>query len=112
MIHQNCVFCRIIVGHIPCQKVYENSDLIVIKDIAPRAPVHYLIIPKKHINDLRSASYEDKNLLGSLLLVSKELSSSLPQPQEFRIVSNNGSSVGQSVFHIHFHFLAGKNLSE
>lgn len=112
MINQDCIFCKIINGLIPCQKIYENSDLIVIKDIAPRAPVHYLIIPKKHIKDLQSATQEDKDLLGALLLASKELANSLAQPQEFRIVSNNGSSVGQSVFHIHLHFLAGKNLSE
>lgn len=112
MIDQNCIFCKIVTGHIPCQKIYENSSLIVIKDIAPRAPIHYLVIPKKHIKDLRSATDEDKDLLGALLLATKELSNNLVQPQEFRVVSNNGSSVGQSVFHIHFHYLAGKFLSE
>lgn len=112
MINQDCIFCKIINGLIPCQKIYENSDLIVIKDIAPRAPIHYLIIPKKHIKNLQSATQDDKNLLAELLLTANELSKNLAQPQEFRIVSNNGSSVGQSVFHIHFHFLAGKDLSE
>lgn len=112
MSYQNCIFCKIISGQIPCQKIGETSDLIVIKDIAPRAPIHYLIIPKKHIQDLRSTQAVDQALLGSILLMAKDLSSDLPDPQEFRLVSNNGSSVGQSVFHIHFHFLAGKQLSE
>lgn len=112
MVHQDCLFCKIITGLIPSQKIHENSELIVIKDIAPRAPIHYLIIPKKHIKDLQSATQEDKDLLGAMLLATKELANGLANPQEFRVVSNNGSSVGQSVFHIHFHFLAGKNLSE
>lgn len=112
MVHQNCIFCKIINGLIPCQKIHETPDLIVIKDIAPRAPIHYLIISKKHIKNLQSAADEDKGLLGTMLLTARDLSRELAHPQEFRIVSNNGSSVGQSVFHIHFHFLSGKNLSE
>lgn len=112
MVHQNCIFCKIITGHIPSQKIHENSDLIVIKDIAPRAPIHYLIIPKKHIKDLQSVTSQDRGLLSEILLAAQKLSHDLAQPQEFRIVSNNGSSVGQSVFHIHFHFLAGKTFSE
>ena len=112
MKHQSCIFCKIITGDIPSEKIKETSDLIVLKDIAPKAPIHYLIIPKKHIPDLQSASDLDQELLGSILLMSKELSQDLLTPQEFRLVSNNGSSVGQSVFHVHFHFLAGKQFSE
>ena len=107
-----CIFCKIIDGQIPCQKIHESSDLIVIKDIAPRAPIHYLVIPKKHIKNLQSAENEDKNLIYSMLLVTKELAKGLAEPQDFRVVSNNGSSVGQSVLHLHFHFLAGKQLCE
>lgn len=107
-----CVFCKIISGQIPSHKIHETSDLIVIQDIAPRAPIHYLIIPKKHIKNLQSTVVEDQKLLGSLLLATQELSAQLPEPQEFRVISNNGSSVGQSVFHLHFHFLAGKRFSE
>lgn len=107
---QDCIFCKIIAGVIPSKKIQETPDLIVIADIAPRAPIHYLIIPKKHIHDLQSASDLDQELLGSILLMAKELSVNLQDPKEFRLVSNNGRSVGQSVFHIHFHFLAGKQL--
>lgn len=109
---QNCIFCKIISNQIPSQKIKDTSDLIVIKDIAPKAPVHYLIIPKKHIHDLKSASDFDQDLLGSCLLMAKELSQNLSDPQEFRLINNNGPSVGQSVFHIHFHFLAGKQFPE
>ena len=108
----DCIFCKIIEGQIPCQKIHESSELIVIKDIAPRAPIHYLVIPKKHIKNLKSAESEDENLLASMLLVTKELAKGLVEPQDFRLVSNNGSSVGQSVLHLHFHFLAGKQFCE
>lgn len=112
MNHQNCIFCKIILGDIPSTKVKDTSDLIVVKDITPKAPTHLLIIPKKHIPNLQSASDLDQELLGSMLLMAKELSQDLNDPQEFRLISNNGSSVGQSVFHIHFHFLAGKKFVE
>lgn len=108
----DCIFCKIINGQIPSAKIKDTSDLIVIRDIAPKAPIHYLIIPKKHIHDIKSASDLDQDLLGSCLLMAKELSYDLDKPQEFRLISNNGPSVGQSVFHIHFHFLAGKQFSE
>lgn len=112
MIHQDCIFCKIVAGQILTPKIYETDDLIVIKDRAPRALIHYLIIPKKHIKNLQSTIESDQNLLGSMLLATQKLSKTLPEPQEFRLVSNNGSSVGQSVFHLHFHFLAGQQLSE
>lgn len=112
MSHQGCVFCKIIAGDIPAAKIKETDDLIVLKDIAPKAPIHYLIIPKKHIANLQTASDDDQILLGSMLLMSKELSKDLSSPQEYRLVSNNGPSVGQSVFHIHIHFMAGQRFAE
>jgi len=117
MAHQNngcsdCIFCKIIAGDIPSERIKETDDLIVLKDIAPKAPIHYLIIPKKHIPNLQLAEQADQALLGSTLLMAKELSKDLSEPQEFRLVSNNGSSVGQSVFHLHVHFLAGKQFAE
>ena len=112
MEHQDCIFCKIIAGQILAEKIKETPDLIVIKDISPQAPIHYLIVPKKHIKNLQSVSDLDQELLGAILLMAKELSVDLSNPQEFRLISNNGASVGQSVFHIHFHFLAGKQFSE
>lgn len=106
------IFSKIISGEIPSEKIKETDDLIVIKDIAPQAPIHYLIIPKKPIPNLQSATDLDQALLGSILLMSKELAKDLPDPQEYRLVCNNGASVGQTVFHLHFHFMAGKQFSE
>lgn len=112
MNQQNCIFCKIISNEIPSEKIKETSDLIVLQDIAPKAPTHYLIIPKKHIPKIAETSDLDQDLLGSCLLMAKELSVELPASQDFRLVCNNGASVGQTVFHLHFHFMAGKKFSE
>ncbi len=107
----DCVFCKIIAGDIPAQVVAENAEVIVIKDINPRAPLHYLIIPKKHVPDISYLTPDDHQLAGSLLMMAQELSQQDPNAREFRLISNNGATVGQVVFHIHLHFLAGKVLS-
>jgi histidine triad (HIT) family protein len=108
--NEECVFCMIIAGNIPAQVVAENADVLVIKDIAPRAPVHYLIIPKKHIRDIGCLTSDDRQLAGSLLMMAQQLSQQNSIAREFRLVNNNGATVGQVVFHIHIHFLAGKDL--
>lgn len=110
MNHQDCVFCKIINGEIPAKIIAENDNVIVIQDIAPKTPIHYLIIPKKHIQDVAYLEPEDKLLAGELLLMAKQLSEADPKAKDFRLVSNNGKGVGQSVFHIHLHFCAGKEL--
>ena len=107
IIVQECIFCKIISGSIPAKKIYESNDILVIADIAPKAPVHYLIIPKKHISNIQSCDIQDQSLLGSILLTAQHLSLNMLNNCEFKLVSNNGKTVGQSVFHIHFHFLAG-----
>lgn len=105
-----CIFCRIIAGQLPAKVVAQTNDIIVIKDIAPKAPVHYLIIPKKHIHDLTQMNDSDVSLLGHVALMAKQLARDLSGSQAFRLVTNNGSDVGQSVFHLHFHFLSGKKM--
>ncbi len=107
----NCIFCKIISGEIQTTPVKETDNMIVIKDINPKAPVHYLIIPKKHISDIRSLSEADKELAGEILLMAGKLSQDLSDC-DFRLISNNGKSVGQSVFHVHFHFIAGKKMDD
>ena len=102
-----CIFCKIIHNLVSSTIIDQTDELIVIKDIAPQAPIHYLIIPKKHCKDLKDVVDSDQQMLGSLLLMAKKLSKKLSGNQEFKIVINNGSSVGQSVFHLHVHFLAG-----
>ncbi len=105
----DCIFCKIIANQISSKKIQETDDLIVIADIAPKAPVHYLIIPKKHIKNIQSCTDADQAMLGKILLMAKTLSQNLSGNQEFKLVVNNGASVGQSVFHIHVHFLAGNS---
>ncbi len=108
----DCVFCKIIDRKIPSKIIQETDDIIVIQDIQPKARIHYLIIPKKHIANIQSCTKQDQALLGSLLLMAKQLSQELDGSQEFKLISNNGASVGQSVFHIHMHFLSGSSFQK
>ena len=106
----DCVFCKIIAGEIPTEVVAETDDLIVIKDRAPKAPVHYLIIPRKHIDSLGVMEEQDALTVGKCALMAKELAQGLSGSQAFRLVTNCGEDAGQSVFHLHFHFLSGKKM--
>ena len=110
MVHQGCVFCSIIRGEIPAVKVYENDHLIVIKDILPKAPVHLLIIPKIHIADVASLTVDHTAYAAAALLVTIELKKQLTGSQSFRLITNTGTDSGQTVFHLHFHFLSGKKM--
>jgi histidine triad (HIT) family protein len=106
----DCIFCSIIAGKTPSTKIAENENIIVIKDIAPKAPIHYLIIPKKHMADIQSLDKDDTLLAGQMIMMAKELAKDLPEPGAFRLVINSGADVGQCVFHLHIHFLAGKKM--
>ena len=101
------IFAKIINGEIPCDKLHEDEYCIAFNDIAAQAPIHFLVIPKKPIINLLNCEDEDKNLLGHLLLVGKKIAIS-KNLENWRTVINNGAESGQTVFHLHIHFLAGR----
>jgi len=104
-----CVFCRIIAGELPCKKEYEDSNVMAFDDINPIAPVHVLIVPKKHIENLSKAEDEDKIVLGDCQLVAAKLASKLGIKEAFRVATASGKKAGQSVFHLHYHLIGGWN---
>ncbi|MFH1643727.1 MAG: histidine triad nucleotide-binding protein [bacterium] len=106
----NCIFCKIINKQIPSDVVFEDDDILVIKDINPKAPIHYLIIPKEHIKNINDLEEKHSDLIWKMIKVAKKLASKLDGAPSFNLVSNNGKEAGQIVFHLHWHFLAGKNL--
>lgn len=105
------IFGKIIRGEIPCEKVFENETIFAFKDIAPKAPVHLLIIPKKEIRDLQSMQPEDYPLLGEIVSVAQKLAKEFGIEDGYRLLTNNGPGSGQAVLHLHFHLLGGKRLS-
>lgn len=112
MIAKDCLFCKIIEKKIPAKIIAEDDNVIVIQDIVPKAPTHYLIIPKKHIENVRMLEETDAYIVSSMMLMAKKLSNMVSGNGSFRIIINNGAEVGQTVFHLHLHFLAGKKLTD
>lgn len=108
----SCVFCKIIAQEIPAKIIAQNDNVIVIQDRAPKAPIHYLLLPKKHISDIRSLQEVDASLVGDLFLMAQKVSENFPGSKSFRLLVNNGADVGQTVFHLHIHMLSGKKMSD
>ena len=107
---EDCLFCKIISGEIPSKKIYEDELTYVFEDIAPTAPIHYLVIPKQHISKLDEITPENSAVIAHIYEVIAKLAKDLDLKDGFRVVSNCGEQAGQSVFHIHFHLLAGRPL--
>ena len=105
----DCIFCKIIQGDIPCNKVYEDDDVLAFHDIAPKADTHILVIPKQHIVNL-SATTDDQWPLVTKVLQSINKIAEQENLEGFRVISNNGEKGGQEVFHMHWHVLAGSKL--
>ena len=107
-----CLFCNMVSGAIPCNKVYENEYVLAFRDIDPKAPTHILIIPKKHITTLNEINKNDQDLLGELLLTAKKIAKDEGiDTSGYRTVFNCNSDGGQTVFHIHMHLLGGRQMA-
>jgi histidine triad (HIT) family protein len=104
------IFGKIVRGEIPCEKVFENERILAFKDIAPKAPVHILIIPKKEIPNLQSVSSEDMHLVTEMIVVAQQIAKEKGIANGYRLLTNNGKDGGQVVHHLHFHLIGGKPL--
>ena len=109
---EDCLFDKIIDGEIPSDKVYEDDEILAFKDVQPTAPVHILIIPKKHIPAVSEMDQEDTQLIGKLFWVAKKLAEKEGIDSDgYRLVINNGDNGGQHVHHIHLHLIGGRKMA-
>ncbi len=107
----DCLFCKIVSGEIPCDKIYENDKLIAFRDIDPKAPTHILVIPKKHIRSINELEISDQNLAGEILLAAKEIARiENIESSGYRTIFNTNNDGGQTVYHIHMHVMGGRQL--
>jgi len=105
----DCIFCRIIERQAPAKVIHEDETAIAFEDLHPQAPVHLLIVPRKHLPSLREAAPGDEQLLGHLFALAAQLARNRQlEAKGYRVVINNGSWAGQSVFHLHLHVLGGR----
>ncbi|NOZ03704.1 MAG: histidine triad nucleotide-binding protein [FCB group bacterium] len=108
----DCIFCKIVDKEIPAEIVYENEEVVAFNDINPQAPVHVLIIPKKHIPTLNNIVGEQKKLIGEILLVAQKIAREKGIAERgYRTVFNCNADAGQDVFHIHLHLLGGRKMT-
>ncbi|MEN3014710.1 MAG: histidine triad nucleotide-binding protein [bacterium] len=108
---ENCIFCKIVKKEIPSEIIYEDESTIVFKDINPQAPIHWLVVPKKHIPTHMEITPQDKELMGHLHLVTQKITQQ-NNINHYKLVMNCGYEAGQRVFHIHLHILSGKKQGE
>lgn len=106
----DCLFCKIIDKKIPAKIVYEDEKTAVFQDINPQAPVHVLIIPKKHVESLSALKDGDTDLIGSVIQTARKVAAD-KKWKDYRLVFNNGLEAGQTVFHIHAHLLSGRQMT-
>ncbi len=107
---ENCIFCKIVRGEIPSRKVYEDDEVFAFHDINPVAPVHFMLVPKQHIDSLLDVEEKHAALLGKLLLLAPKLARAQGLPNGFRTVINSGKGGGQEVFHLHVHVIGGGHI--
>lgn len=106
----DCLFCKIAAGEIPAEIVYEDTDLVAFRDIAPVAPQHILIIPRKHLDGPSSITAGDEALIGKMMRVAGEVAAANGIGNAYRLVLSNGKDAGQLIFHIHMHIIGGRPL--
>lgn len=107
----SCIFCKIVKREIPSKIVYEDDQVLAFEDIAPQAPIHILVIPKKHYSTIIDMNENDKELIGHIFMVIKQIAKEKSVDERgFRIVINCNSQAGQTVYHVHFHLLAGRQM--
>ena len=107
-----CLFCRIVEGSIPAKLVYQDEHTLAFDDITPQAPIHTLVIPKRHVAAVQDLGEADLVLLGRLLLTCRKVATDKGLAESgYRIVANTGRDGGQSIFHLHFHILGGRHLA-
>ena len=105
----DCLFCKIRDGEIPCEKVFENDEILAFHDVNPQAPVHILIVPKKHIATVNDIEESDIGTVGKMMLAASEIANDNGIAEEgYRLVMNCNAKAGQTVFHIHLHLLGGR----
>lgn len=108
----DCLFCKIVSGDIPAGKVYENDSVVAFQDLNPKAPLHVLVIPKKHIATINELAHEDAALIGEMYLAAKQIAADNGLSERgYRTVMNCNEDAGQTVFHIHLHVLGGRTMS-
>ncbi|UJF35073.1 histidine triad nucleotide-binding protein [Paenibacillus hexagrammi] len=108
----DCIFCKIVEGSLPSTKVYEDDRVVAFHDIQPAAPIHILIIPKKHFASLNEAGESDWEVIGQIHKAAQEIAKKLDVADSgYRVVTNCGSNAGQVVHHLHYHLLAGAKLA-
>ncbi len=107
----DCLFCKIVAGEIPSTKVYEDAQVLAFRDIAPQAPTHILVIPKAHIASVAQVTAENSAVVAHIFEVIAKIAEQEGLQEGYRVVSNCGEHAGQTVHHLHFHILGGKQLS-
>ena len=108
---ENCIFCKIAAGEIPSTKVYEDELVLAFRDIAPMAPTHILVIPKAHIGSVQEITAENSSVVTHIFEVIPQIAAGEKLENGYRVVSNCGPDAGQTVHHLHFHILGGKQLN-
>ena len=110
---EDCIFCKIVSGEIPSNKIYEDENVLAFKDLNPQMPVHILVIPKKHIESIIDLKEEEEILMGKIFTAINKIAHDIGIDKTgFRVISNCGHDAGQTVKHLHFHILAGEKMGE